>query len=1367
LVAVDHVPTLPLEQGRRFNITTRLESINGVVIQNTFTLYSADRPGLVFNYNGEYTNHSVQAVGTTHHFTVSTNGDIDVNWNVLDINIMPAIYGPHMILTRTGDRSYSVQFLPTMPIGARVSIQFTGTMFDESTGAQICLTTLPSSTLTLDAMLFRVDGFRIEGVLGDTIRLRNNNRQSMRLSAIVDRYNGHTNNSALTTLINNGIIEFEHHINVTEDLLWTGWDDNGRGWLLNRSPLVDEFYRSAVGPGGADTGLLYFYLGRGAGANDSKFVTAATLDSRHQTLDVRMNFSTLIGRYVVQPGGDVQSLTTRFWIETVHQSTEYNPSIIRTEQDFINMLTIPANAVPNRMDRHFILMDDIVLGAGALGPWVPRVFNVGSLDGNNHRITIARIAVPAATGGTVNIGMFSEIGVRSVVRNLNIIPGTQADVSTLSINLSVLPSNVVVNLGVLAGVNHGIVTNVAVLPNQQFIDQGGRLIANFGTASAPVSAFDTANHRARARLQVIMRNPQMQLRVGGSVGLNSTTGVISNSRVLVDIHTNLAAAEGATDFNATRTAYVAGFVGENNGYIVSSFFREANIHNNVSFTPGPDNFNRTAGFVGRNTNIIRGSYVQGATNFITLPDTIGIHSESPIAGFVFLNDNNGVIENAFVNIVLGMGSFRAGFVYINSSGATIRNSFVHNTVHTGAVGSFHAFIFQANFNQGNLENNKVAGPNVGFITDNDQRVQHVNPTNIANLAGFSITSIEEANPARISPNIWQMFAIGPRLVSANHIAVSIRVESPLDPWIIDGRQVPRIDPVPGFEIGSRNNPTVVWSGDQFNSHLFRYSGAERQERDFAEHGNAIDWSQNIYEGYLRLVNNISLLTDELDGLHSHGGRLRTHGIIFSGDFDGNGLSINDISMNATDDIIIHDLRSVGLFSKIENGNIKNLNFNFRKHPGADYRDSIIATGASYVGGLAGVAINSNMVDLDLRIQTQAGGGGFTASQNMQMTRVTGENIVGGLVGIAVMFDHTGNRGNAYRIENVTSDLQVVSLFNQRRSYDFTNNYNQMGVAGGIIGIVTHDVRELARGTLQTRNDAISFMRNRFNNALLPQNQVFPLGTVGNVMSTHQSVRNIRNAPNRAMAVQGEVVGGLIGKVGSGINTVGLSYEFTAPIIIQYNFLRGAYYVGGLVGLNMGTVNNSQFNIPQMNVQSVENTNYIFDFHGHLIGMTVGGIAGFNSGIIREAINSTNMSVNFAENLGTNPIIHEVAWNKVMAVGGIAGENVGNHNMAINPATFWGGRIYSSEVLQPVAGGFILGGLVGIRRAGGVIPTGIAVNSNYLATVARTSTTNTLFTINNPSTIIDPHFTNHHANFGISSPNNNRTLFIGPYFGRTV
>ena len=1325
----------PIHPGARFEITATFIS-EGQEHIHTFELFAIDRPGLYFNYDHPRTERSLQAIGTAFEFTMDYSGVIAEGWqNNFDVYYDSNLITESPFVRRLDDRwnperdrfDYVFELvipshngLNHFPIGELITVVFRYQI--EQHGDLVPAT----SQLLITTTLFRVTGFRMAGVQGSTVRLINNNQQSMELRANVLQYRG--NDEVLLSRIRNAVMAFENEINsdAEELLTWTGRNDMN-SFRLNPPPPNNigsgGYYNNPVGPNAADDmrGQLNFFLGMD-GDSGIKFITSASLDRRTTWLTIDMRYEFTTGNYVVIRGGD-RMVTTTFAVITVRQSSEDNPTPIFTEQQLRDMST--------NGEGHYILMSDLTLNG-----WVPLGLNVATFDGNNRRIFLNsfNLTPPPTTGGpatnnTQNIGLFSTIAPRTLLKNLNIVLSHGA-VNTLAVDLSNFDrANVTVNIGALAGTSQGIVTNVAVLSGgeagmhgsmeiegQFNRGRGGNWIADYDR-----STFDTRPHvnAARSRLGVYVDNTTMTVNLGGLVGLNhhiatgtnSGTGVISNSRVLVDVHLG-PIERGDTSRNLLH-ARVGGFAGVNNGYIVSSFFRDANITNDAMPRLGtPIGTSRTGGFVATNgvNGVIRGSYVMGATTQTTTQGhaahvTHGaIRSAYGVAGFIY--ENGGIIQDSYTNIILTpFGSFRDGFVSFNAmlnaqglpnvnQGGIIRTSFADNPQQT--VTAQHptppaVFVNAERAHLGTFENNRFRHHGAGAPpTDGvgGQRFLAVTVTNFNQLAsfdGWSLSPLDEIDP----PNIWAMTQNGPRLIGANHIAVSVRFVDR-----VNNQDIIRY--AAGFEYGtSRYNPIVIATGDQFNRHIYRGS-YYYQGTGLVPEGTDIDWERNIYQGYLRLVNNISVATGQ--ELEYYQGVLHTYRTIFRGHFDGNGLWINDISLNAAPAV---GLRSVGLFSKLEYATVKNINLGFTRHMVGEQNFSIGAPNATFVGGLAGVAINSNIVDVNAVNR-------FTG--NPTLAQIMGANIVGGVIGAVINFEHAGTMGSGtYRIENVFSDVPVRSQirnleiapvdvsFSGGDSYVFDLPYARQGIAGGVIGIITTDPR---LGRAGAQNDAGMLLRDINGEAV---------ANVNRLATTHYNIRNIGNYEGNPIIVNSEVVGGIVGVIEPRINATRINYiqNKTSAVVAANNHLRGKFYIGGLVGINMGRLTNSEIRFSNgpdaveffsLNVQSAHGHSYIFDSTGGgVYGMVVGGVAGANTGEIINVHSRVNMATD--EAAGTNP----VQFSQIKVVGGLVGENLG-------------GDIMNSTVHGPVAGGFMLGGLVGFNVGGGRL-TGNTVALNTVGTTA--------------------------------------------------
>jgi|GEM_PF-1540385 len=1292
---------MQVPHGRRFPIHATFETINGRIITQTKELFAFDRPGLYFNYDGQITRRGIQAIGTSFDFSVEKIGQINIRQD--GINAPNIFFGGERVtdgsitITQRNEFDYTLTIGSNIPEGREIRAVFTYDLFDTTGNIYRSRT----STLIIQTVLYRVTGLRIDSIAGNTVRVSSNTMQSMFLRVITQQYQG---TSELGSRIREDIQRLEREINAdprfSEYLVWRGYGTTGQGWTLNHSPLIDGYYNNAVGPHawGDMRDQLNFFLGQ-SGADSRtpgvKFIIASAAWNQPSSLNIQMHYEFVGGRYrILQRGG--RNIQSTFNIVTVQVTDENNPGIITHAGHG------PGGLRGMSPDGHYILMNDIILN-----DWTPLDFVAASLDGNNRQLVVRGFNTQARLTSGNNptlqrpnrIGIFTTIPANAVVKNINIVlPFIVDGTSRIQVNLTGggFPNSTVANpisVGLLAGRNEGIITNVAVVMPSQFThnEESGLNIADYENTSS----FDG---NRRSRFDIIVGDTNMNVVVGGLVGHNARVagtnpahGVISNSRVLVDV-----GVRSFTPGNNVQRAWVGGFAGLNDGYIVSSFSRD-NYLENLAVSGGASGYIRTGGLVAVNNaqGVIRGSYVQGGLlNTGGFATRGGIRSLSTSAGFA--HTNYGVIEDAYVNVRFHDGpAARVGFVASQvGANAIIRNAFVQNIFDHIVVnfGADHPFIHTGTgySRAGNFENNKIAQvPGVNLPNQPLWFDPIANVTEIENFTGFSVSQPHETQ----MPNIWHMHnAIGPRLVGANHIATSIRIQ---DGFLPDGR-TPNIRPAPGFE-NSRNNPTVIWNGAQFNRYIVENSGAFLRE---TEGGDNWTWDDFVFPDYIRLVNNISM----------QGTAFRTFETIFSGHFDGNGLEIHDISINAPDfadlagniaDNSGNVLQSIGLFSRLEYATVKNINLNFvRITPTHNY--SIYAIHTPFVGGLAGISVNSNVVDVNI-----------INRDNSPFVRLSGHNVIGGAIGVAVNFEHDGNIGQTSKIENVFSNVAVRSTLRNTPgavidiSFQSADDYfhlplTQQSIAGGVIGVTAYDLSSSDYSHLFMRDINGSEITENIR-PIIREIEIINPDTPAEIEIIHleSTIRNIGNyvPPSRAiiagatfsLSVDAEIAGGLVGVIAENVVIDGATLEFSSAnnTASTHNHIIGKFYVGGIAGINMGHLYNSELVKPAFNVQSSDGANFVFrgiDGSGsrpHVpgnqnrihFGMIVGGIAGFNSGIIDNAQNRTPMNnVNFAN---------------VMATGGIAGENSG-------------GIIRNSGVHSEVRSGFYLGGLVAFNRGGGII-----------------------------------------------------------------
>ena len=315
------------------------------------------------------------------------------------------------------------------------------------------------------------------------------------------------------------------------------------------------------------------------------------------------------------------------------------------------------------------------------------------------------------------------------------------------------------------------------------------------------------------------------------------------------------------------------------------------------------------------------------------------------------------------------------------------------------------------------------------------------------------------------------------------------------------------------------NPYLVSSVEKFNVYVLQIN-TQGQETTFNQ------------AGALRLIKTISYNnTNEI---------ARTYRTNFYGDFEGNGLYINDLRIIADNDDFVTEnkIEHIGLFGTIgenadgKRGNVRNLNI---------FVQSLRAAAVKYVGVLAGEIYNSRISNINV-------------TSNTDVT-VTGLNVVGGIAGRIY--------GDSTTIANVSASISVharyynsVNNFSAINHTDYSHlfylydlsNVSRISYAGGIAGIME------ARGV----EDDIE---NAKINANVRGNEVYG---------------NIR--------ISGEVVGGLYGYLGK--NSI---VSHSRLIANENTRLNGSAIAGGLVGHSLGIVTKSE--VENNNQTAIDNEIY--------------------------------------------------------------------------------------------------------------------------------------------------------------------------------
>ncbi|MBQ7308315.1 MAG: hypothetical protein IJW82_07310, partial [Clostridia bacterium] len=742
-----------------------------------------------------------------------------------------------------------------------------------------------------------------------------------------------------------------------------------------------------------------------------------------------------------------------------------------------------------------------------------------------------------------------------------------------------------------------------------------------------------------------------QVSNGLFVTRNAITGSISNSRV--------GYIEGVGERNnvlhfASYTD-IAGFVAVNEGHIASSFARDISLKCKELNALDIDETG-VAGFAVTNasTGKIYFSYVEGIRGDDTEHTQIqlssqgykkyntGIYSPGIIAGFVFTN--NGYIQDTYTNIPLISPTSSTGYVYENGKDANIINAFSTSLQPTTLDGNQEEYpnTSRSQFtglgdlnevlNEGNIEYAYY------YNAEYDSNIfTGLGEPALALPADSFHDSLEEFGNFVGGDNmIWEVDTLHPQLVSANRIIKRQRylvnnLTGDEDDETLSKYVYYYEDKVDGeFDVyGSYTNPIIISSGAQFvemgdETRLVPYTNTSTNTTTITT------LNRNDYI-VIRDIDVSTVIDSGLEDLQS---------ITYAGMLEGNGFTFKNVSILSEKSSRLGGV-SFGMFEQIgatvlfENdilvtvdsveyhSQIKNLTIQI---------NAISGTHATAVGTLAGVIVNSDIINIHL--QSNAG-------EDEKVT-VQGERYVGSVAGYVA--------GNS-NIVNITSDLSVSADFRNKNSQDVLNPTAQVsqikpyvmgndaisnsvyaykfaintvdytgGYAGGIAGLVDIFTLKL------TKNADTTFASiSRYDYDKTGYNYVA-------VNFKPQVVSSI---------VKGEVE--IIGDVAGGI--VGLNYQGTSIYNARFMLelgeaqkISGEIIAGGLVGQNYGKIDQSalthernvQLAIDDGTTDKTEVNQNLF-YESNKYPIFVGGLVGYdyglgsNSGVVTNCYSRANVN----------------------------------------------------------------------------------------------------------------------------------------------
>ncbi len=738
----------------------------------------------------------------------------------------------------------------------------------------------------------------------------------------------------------------------------------------------------------------------------------------------------------------------------------FDAILIKNNADLLNM----AGA-----ESRYILGCDLTFDEN--NPYTPFDLDVASFDGNGHTINIS--AFNLLDGNTINAGLFTSISATSVVQNVQVnynlgkISVGRQLFSTESVALGNPNGNYdAINFGGIAVQNHGVITNCKVVGSTIFSQANINIAAVIKQDNKNISPFN----------------------IGGVAYINDSNAFITNT---------------ISELKIAAMANTGALVHTNNGTITSSYYNamdEAGLmymYQTEQIDDGSGNTialdANSAGFVLNNNGRIDMCYViSGKTTFDN--GNIGnLSANNDFAGFVY-NNNNASITNCYTNVEL-MGrseSQFAGFVIDNRNG-TIQNCYSYINQGENLDRRYLAFVPAAN--DGELINCYTIRNNGARPEYDSNKVTTINKNELygsqadASFAGFSFGDHKSG--------IWQM--------QFNVIALP-QLSATLETIPFTQQDEPDILETVTHYYGWKD---IDLYEDGSNEIIVKNDGSEKNPYVIydIQTWNAYFESDNYKNGYYRLVADINF----------NGTAPYTSGVEFSGNIQGNGLTISNFALSTE-----QDLNSIGLFSAL-NGEYNNYDNNAIRN--LNIKDvSISAIKTQSVGVLAGVISNYKLYNITLD-STQI---------------LLGENVVGGLSGII---------SNRFDIEHISSNISAHNDFAVKpgnyevytsRINGLTQNLNRVYYAGSVAGIV----------------DAI------------------PVGTTFDITSRNTtdgySIRDISVAGD--ITLISNTVGGAFGLINEYTNLTDVIVNLTEGT----GKLAGYQYSAGVVGENRGVIKGATF-----------------------------------------------------------------------------------------------------------------------------------------------------------------------------------------------
>lgn len=942
-------------------------------------------------------------------------------------------------------------------------------------------------------------------------------------------------------------------------------------------------------------------------------------------------------------------------------STYDHPNPIETQDDLFKACSTGTG--------DYILLNNLVLK-----DWVPQDVNFRSLDGNGYTIKVESYNLSSIRGGnSVNVGIFASTSEDTLLKNITIdvsnmlVTETQMlkDVETLRNasstsydydgNINIAFTNTV-NFGVLVGTNNGAITNakiVSTFKNTEINNSTPLYLHIITTLGYIDSTFVNTN-------------------IGGIVGVNSSTGAITNSFVGLSL-ANMTGSSAKIQLikNASDSVYnnvrdsledveiypfilaggnkLGGIVSENSGIVSNTYAKGLGLYNTYPAVKD----SQTAGLVATNNGTITSSFVESTkigTDLRAIKDEFIIESTGNVGGLVF--NNNGLVENSYSNAYLETQSaFTGGFVFSNNENGQINNAYStavnkYSLAHgqfTGVDNDGRSILNAGTYNNcyylvlnGEKANELEDATAIVLNLQEDSDKEKISDKNT--WRGFSFASKNNAEAIWTFEKTGETPKIGASLIDTTSFRQLTEVEEKVE----NGNTIT----VYNYEyktntLGSLNNPLIIDKAENFDKYIidnsFKLSGDDRFVFGATvSSGNALS-NINVVR-HVRVVNNLDF--EQITTAQMYKGTY-LYKTVFAGVLDGNGMTFKNLNIN-TDDV---QLENFGLFAQVGISSktstlqtvVKNLNLSLRTYKSSD---------SSRAGVLAGTIVNSNIINVKID-------GGNTGDTQVI---IGARNMAGALAGLIYSDNNGENKVSLFDID--ISNVAVESSYGSLGG-EITNDSKD--VSGGfynkfsIKNVETNETVEKAFNSLYNNESKQTILTESVNGKSVIKSNVSYAGTVAGVIIANNYSKQVQKDKDESQANEyndyktnpddstidnvvasgiitirtADNAGGLFGYVGE--NTLIKNSHF---VLSDNQIIRAFNYAGGLVAENHGVIEQCSVafsdNLQLVNDRNIlstnrNNTSQLFDTMSSTdYTVAIGGLVGYSSnGVIIDSVNKVN------------------------------------------------------------------------------------------------------------------------------------------------